>query len=187
MRNVLVYNQVSLDGYFTDANGDMSWAHRSDPEWNAYVRDNVKDSGGGELLFGRVTYAMMAGFWPTPAGKAAEPVVAEAMGRLSKIVFSRTLDKVSWENTRLVKTGPVEEVRRLKKEAGQTLVVMGSGSIVAQLAAHGLVDEYQLIVNPIVLGKGRTLFDGVERPFSLKLKSTRAFTNGNVVLTYGLA
>jgi len=177
---------VSLDGYFTDAKGDMSWAHRSDPEWNAYVRGNVQRADG-ELLFGRVTYEMMAGFWPTPAGKAAEPVVAEAMGRLSKIVFSRTLGKVSWENTRLAQTGPVEEVRRLKKEAGQGLVVMGSGSVVSQLAAHGLIDEYQLIVNPIVLGKGRSLFDGVERPFSLSLKATRAFANGNVLLTYAVA
>lgn len=90
-------------------------------------------------------------------------------------------------NTRLAQTGPVEEVRRLKKEAGQGLVVMGSGSVVSQLAAHGLIDEYQLIVNPIVLGKGRSLFDGVERPFSLSLKATRAFANGNVLLTYAVA
>ena len=112
MRRLVVFNQVSLDGYFTDSKGDMSWAHKNDPEWNAWVQDNAK--GGGELLFGRITYQMMASFWPTAVALETMPVVAERMNNLPKVVFSRTLDKASWQNTKLVKTGMLDEVRRMK-------------------------------------------------------------------------
>ena len=183
MRRVVVFNQVSLDGYFVDANGDMSWAHKTDPEWNAFAADNARNNGG-DLLLGRITYELMASFWPTPAAQQANPALAEGMNRLTKIVFSRTLDKVTWSNTRLMKGNLVEEVRELKQGTGNTLVVLGSGSIVSQLAQAGLVDEFQLVVNPIVLGKGRTLFEGVQERFALKLKSARTFQNGNVVLSY---
>lgn len=184
MRKVTVFNQVSLDGYFTDSAGDMSWAHRSDPEWNAFAADNARRNAGGVLLFGRITYEMMASFWPTPQAKAFAPDLAEDMNGLSKVVFSRTLEEVTWANTRLVKTDMLEEVRALKQGSGNHIAVMGSGTIVSQLAQAGLVDEYQMVVNPMVLGSGRTLFEGVTKPLSLKLTKTRAFTNGNVVLYY---
>ena len=103
MRRLIVFNQVSLDGYFTDSKGDMSWAHKSDPEFNAWTQENAK--GGGILLFGRITYEMMASFWPTPAAMETMPVVAKQMNELPKVVFSRTMDKASWQNTKLVKTG----------------------------------------------------------------------------------
>ena len=113
MRRLLVFNQVSLDGYFTDSKGDMSWAHKNDPEWNAWVQENAK--GGGVLLFGRITYQMMASFWPTAVALETMPVVAERMNNLPKVVFSRTLDKASWQNTKLVKTGMLDEVRRQRE------------------------------------------------------------------------
>ena len=182
MRRLSVFNQVSLDGYFTDSKGDMSWAHRNDPEFNAWTEENAK--GGGVLLFGRITYEMMASFWPTPAATQTMPVVAEQMNNLPKVVFSRTLDKASWQNTKLVKTGLVEEVRKMKKESGPGMVIMGSGTIVSQLTQAGLIDEFQLVVNPIVLGKGRTLFEGVKDKLNLKRTSTRTFGNGNTVLCY---
>src|SRR3954468_2554958 len=94
MANVLVFNSVSLDGFFTDASGDMSWAHKNDPEWNDFTRGNAK--GESTLLFGRKTYEMMAGFWPSPQAKQSFPEVAEGMNRQPKVVFSRTLDKASW-------------------------------------------------------------------------------------------
>ena len=184
MRKVIVFNQVSLDGFFTDSAGDMSWAHKSDAEWNAFAADNAKNNAGGVLLFGRVTYEMMASFWPTAQAKAFAPDIAEGMNSLSKVVFSRTLDEVSWANTRLVKTDMLAEVRALKQGSGKHIAVMGSGTVVSQLAQAGLVDEYQMVVNPIALGGGRTLFEGVEHPLPLKLTKTRAFTNGNVVLYY---
>jgi len=182
MRRLIAFEQVSLDGFFVDANGDMSWAHKQDPEWNEFAASNA--SGGGTLLFGRVTYEMMAGFWPTPAAMERAPVVAEGMNNMPKVVFSRTLEKASWKNTTLVKGDIVAEVRKMKKDPGPGMAILGSGSIVSQLARAGLIDELQIVVNPIVLGKGRTLFEGVKDKIALKLIKTRAFGNGNVVLCY---
>ena len=157
MRKLLVFNSVSADGYFTDKNSDMSWAHKNDPEWDEFVAENSQS--GGELLFGRVTYEMMASHWPTKEAHDTMPVVADAMNNLKKIVFSKTMKEASWKNTTLLKGDPVTEMRRLKGEAGEDMVIMGSGTIVSQLAQDGLIDEYQFIVIPVALGKGRTLFE----------------------------
>lgn len=182
MRKLLVFNSVTVDGYFTDKNGDMSWAHKQDPEWNEFVADN--SSSGGELLFGRITYEMMASFWPTPAAAKQFPEVAEHMNSLPKVVFSRTLDSVSWQNTRLMKGKLADEVRKLKQESGKDMVIMGSGSIVSQLALENVIDEYQVVVCPIVVGAGRTMFDGLKDKLNLKLTKSRTFNNGNVLLSY---
>jgi dihydrofolate reductase len=99
-------------------------------------------------------------------------------------VFSRTLDKVSWTNTKLVKGDLAAEVRKLKKESGGPMTILGSGSIVSQLTQEGLIDEYQLVLNPIVLGEGRTMFDGLKNNVALKRTATRMFGNGNVLLSY---
>jgi dihydrofolate reductase len=183
LRKLVVYNTVSLDGYFTDLNGDMSWAHKRDPEWQAFVSENA--GGGGELVFGRVTYDLMASFWPTPMAAGSNPIVVERMNSLPKVVFSRTLDKVTWRNTRLMTGDLAANIRGLKQEPGPDMVIMGSGSIVAQLATAGLIDEYQIVLSPIALGKGRTLFDGIEMRLPLKLTKSRVFGNGNAVLCYG--
>ncbi len=184
MRKLIVFNHVSLDGYFVDANGDMSWAKadHNDAEWNEFVSGNA--SGEGALVFGRVTYEMMASFWPTPVAMEMMPAVAEGMNRMPKVVFSRTLDEAPWNNTNLVKGDLAAELRKMKQEDGEDMAILGSGSIVSQLAQEGLIDEYQIVVNPIVLGAGRTLFDGVKEKLSLKLTKTRAFNNGNVLLCY---
>jgi dihydrofolate reductase len=182
MPKLVVYNTMSLDGYFTDSNGDMSWAHKKDPEWQAFVSENA--SGGGQLVFGRVTYDLMASFWPTPFAAQSNPVVVERMNSLPKFVFSRTLEEASWNNTTLLKGDLAAEVRKLKQEPGRNLVIMGSGSIIAQLADTGLIDEYQIVMSPIALGNGRTLFEGAKRKLPMKLTRSRAFGNGNVVLTY---
>ena len=182
MRRIIVFNHVTLDGYFVDMNGDMSWAHKQDAEWNAFVADNAK--GDATLLFGRITYELMASWWPTPAAIESMPVVAEQMNSLQKVVFSRTLDKASWNNTRLAKGDLAAEIRKMKKESGTDMMIMGSGTIVSQLAQEGLIDEYEIALNPIVLGKGRTMFEGVKDKQNLKLTKTRAFGNGNVFLCY---
>jgi dihydrofolate reductase len=182
MRKISVFNNVSLDGYFVDAQGGMNWAYRNDAEWTAFGAENAK--GNGELLFGRVTYEMMASFWPSPAAREANPTVAEGMNRMPKVVFSRKLEKVSWANTRLIRGDLVAEARKLKEESGPDMVILGSGSIVAQLAEANLVDELQLVVVPVVLGKGRTLFEGLKSERQLDLKRTRTFSNGNLVLWY---
>jgi dihydrofolate reductase len=165
-------------------NGDMSWAKNPipDAEWDAFGAENAK--GGGTLLFGRVTYELMASYWPTPLAAQNDPVVAKHMNSLPKVVFSRTLDRASWSNTKLVTDDMAAEIRRMKRQPGEDMAILGSGSIVSQLAQEGLVDEYQIVVNPVVLGAGRTLFDGVKERLPLKLTRTRAFGNGNVLLCY---
>ena len=182
MRKLSVFNQVTLDGYFVDLKGDMTWAHRDDPEWNAFVEDNA--SGGGTLLFGRRTYEMMASFWPTPAAREMAPLVADRMNNLPKVVFSRTLETASWSNTKLVKTDIAGEVRKMKKESGTNLVIFGSGSIVAEFTEADLIDEYQFVVNPLILGNGRSMFQGVKTRRPLRRTKTRLFENGNVLLCY---
>jgi dihydrofolate reductase len=182
MRKLIVFNMVSLDGFFVDSKGDMSWAHKHDAEWNAFVSGNA--SGSGVLVFGRITYELMASYWPTPMALQNSPVVAKGMNEMPKIVFSRTLDKASWNNTKLVKGDLAAEVRKLKKGPGPDMVILGSGSIVSQLAQQNLIDEYQLAVSPIVLGKGRTLFEGVKEKLNLKLTNSRAFGNGTVFTCY---
>jgi len=184
MRKLVVFNHVSLDGYFTDANGDMSFAHQDnqDAEWEAFVAGNA--SGGGMLLLGRITYELMASFWPTPLAAENMPVVAEQMNNLPKVVFSRTLDKATWNNTKLLRDDLPGAIQKMKKESGEDMVILGSGSIVSQLTQHGLIDEYQIIVNSVALGKGRTMFDGIKEKVPLKLTNSRTFGNGNVLLYY---
>ena len=183
MRRLTVFNSVSLDGYFTGENGDLSWAHKqADPEWNEFVAGNA--SGNGALLFGRITYEMMAGFWPTPAAQETMPDVADGMNRMPKIVASRSLGRPSWQNTRVIKGDLASEVGKLKKESAHDIVILGSGTIVSQLTQARLIDEYQLVVVPVVLGKGRTMFEGIAHPLALKPRKTRGFANGNVVLSY---
>src|SRR5262249_22215045 len=157
---------VSLDGYFTDDNGDARWAHQDDPEWQAFEMENV--CGEGSLLFGRITYELMVGFWPTEYAKERMPVIAEWMNNSPKFVFTRTLSTVAWNNTTLVKGDLAAEIQRMKSEPGPEMTILGSGSIVAQLAQARMIDEYHIVVCPIILGRGRSLFEGVQDKFLLE-------------------
>jgi dihydrofolate reductase len=184
MSKLVVFNSISLDGYFTDANGDMSWAHnpKKDAEWDAFIAGNA--SGSGTLVFGRKTYDLMASFWPTPMGLQSYPEVAAGMNAAKKIVFSRTLGSASWNNTRVVSSDLVGEIRKLKSEPGHVLAILGSGSLVAQLTEERLIDEYQVAVAPVVIGSGRTMFDGLKQKLSLTRTKSKAFSNGNVLMHY---
>jgi dihydrofolate reductase len=183
VRRLTAFENVSLDGFFVDAAGEMSWAHAGsdDPDFAAFVAANA--SGGGELLLGRKTYELMAAWWPTPMAREQDPAVAAGMNAMRKHVASRTLREPAWENTTLLAGDLAPAVRALVASDGPDLAILGSGSLVAQLAEAGLVDVVQLVVNPVVLGAGRSLFEGVP-PFRLRLESTRGFANGKVVLTY---
>jgi len=187
MRTISVFQQVSVDGYFTTKDGDSSWTHggADDDEYNKFVEGNAK--GGGALLFGRKTYEMMASFWPTPEAAKQFPVVAKQMNAMPKIVFSKTLERATWANTTLVKDDPATTVRALKREAGPPITIMGSGTIISQLARADLVDEYQLVVIPLVLGAGRSMFAGNDRRANLTLSTSRSFANGKVYLVYTCA
>jgi dihydrofolate reductase len=184
-RRLSVFNSISLDGRFTDGTSDMSWAHAPDPEWQQFTAENA--GGDAELIFGRKTYQMMAGFWPSAQAKQTMPEVAAGMNRMRKNVFSRSLSETSWENSRLVRGDLVGEVRRLKSEPGPGLLIMGSGEIVSQLTQTGLVDDFQLVTVPVVLGKGRSLFEGVTSRPRLELTKTRIFKSGKIVAWYDVS
>ena len=183
MRKLSVFNSISLDGYFTDKNSDLSWAHRRrDKEWTDFISSNA--SGDGEMLFGRVTYDMMKAYWPTPAAAEQMPVVANRMNSASKIVFSRSVKQSDWKNTRFYSGDIVDEVRRMKSQDAPDMIIMGSGSIVQQLTDARLIDSYQFIVTPVVLGAGRTMFERIREPMDLKRTAVREFANGNVLMQY---
>jgi dihydrofolate reductase len=180
MRKLRVFESISIDGYFTDASGDMSWAHagREDADFADWVSGNA--SSGGELLFGRKTYQMMEAFWPTPLAAQQMPAVAKGMNAARKYVVSRTIQP-TWSNTHLLKGDLVKAVRDLKANDGKGITVLGSGGVAAQLGEAGLVDEYQFVIIPVALGGGRTVFT---KGCKLRPLDQRAFRCGNVVVTY---
>ncbi|HTB59548.1 MAG TPA: dihydrofolate reductase family protein [Polyangia bacterium] len=180
MRRLRVFESISVDGYFCDAGGKMDWAHAGsdDAEFAAWVGGNA--SGGGELLFGRKTYQMMEAFWPTPMAARQMPAVAKGMNAARKYVASTTL-RPTWNNTQLLTGELLSAARDLKASDGPDVTVLGSGSVAAQLGAAGLVDEYQLVIIPVALGGGRTLFTAGRQ---LRLIDQRAFRCGNVVVSY---
>jgi len=184
MRKLAMFDSVSLDGFFTSPDGDMSWLHASEPnpEWEAFVAGNA--SGNGALVFGRVTYQMMAGWWPTPAAAKMAPQVAAGMNAMPKYVVSRTLTEATWNNTTLLKGDLATEMQALTASPGPDLVILGSGSLVGQLTELDLIDEYQVVVYPIIIGSGRSLFSGVTTKRRLVRTEERAFGNGNVFLRY---
>jgi dihydrofolate reductase len=182
MPRLTAFANISLDGYFAAADGDISWFKSDDPDWKAYTEENAR--GGGRLLFGRVTYELMASYWPTSIARQNDPALTERMNCLQKVVFSRTLDQVSWNNTRLVNDDLAGEVRKMKQDRGEDMVILGSGSVVSQLTQEGLIDEYQFVLHPVILGRGEAIFDGIREGRSLTLTGTRTFGNGSVLLCY---
>ena len=184
MPTLSAFMNLSLDGCFADRNGDMSEFHslHGDPEFRAFTEANAK--GGGRLVFGRKTYDMMAGYWPTAMAMQQNPIVAEEMNARRKIVFSRTMKDAEWANTTVLGGDLASEVKQLKALPGPDMVILGSGSIVAQLSEAKLLDGLELVVNPVVFGDGRKLMQGVAKTLDWKLTRSRAFANGAVFLAY---
>ena len=181
MGKVIAFNFVTLNGFFKGPGEDISW-HRHGAEENEWGAEML--ASGGTLLFGRVTYEMMAGYWSSPEAIKSDPSVAEGMNKADKVVFSRTLKKAEWSNTRLVKDNIGEEVKKMKQMPGKGMALLGSGSIVTQFADQGLIDEFQIMVDPVVLGDGTPLLKGINRKLDLKLTGTKAFQSGVVLLSY---
>jgi dihydrofolate reductase len=182
MGKLLVYNFVSANGYFKGPNEDISWAHQNpSQEEKDFAAENAQ--GGAILLFGRKTYQMMAGYWPSPEAKKNNAGVAEGMNKAEKIVFSKTLKKADWDNTRVVSGNIEEEVRKLK-QSEKHITVLGSGSIVNQLAEAGLVDEFQVMIHPVVIGSGTSFLKDIHKKIDLVLTKTRSFKSGIVLLCY---
>ncbi len=181
MRKIILFNMVTLDGFFEGPNHDISW-HNVDAEFNEFAIAQLKSADG--LVFGRVTYQLMASYWPTPAAIQDDRVVAGLMNRLPKIVFSKTLTKADWNNTKLVKGNIAEEIAKLKQQPGKDLLLFGSADLASTLTQLGLINEYRLMVNPVVLGAGTPLFKRAHSRLPLKLLGAKTFKSGNVLLTY---
>jgi dihydrofolate reductase len=180
MGRLSVFNFVTLNGFYEGPNRDISWHKDDDTEKNEFAVEAMKF--GNSLLFGRVTYELMASYWPTP--NAAGNPIAEGINKADKIVFSRTLKRAEWNNTRLVKDNIAEEIMRMKQMSGKTMTILGSGSIITQFSEQGLIDDYQIMVDPVALGDGTPIFKGIKKRLNLKLTATRTFKNGNVLLSY---
>jgi dihydrofolate reductase len=185
MRKVILSNMVTLDGFFEGPNKELDW-QIVDGENKEYAIDLL--SKVDALLFGRVTYQLMADYWPAAATNPSTPKsdleIADKMNNLPKIVFSKTLQEVKWNNSRLVKENIAEDISKMKQQPGKDMVIFGSGSIVSTFMQHGLIDEYRIIVNPIVLGNGNPLFKGINGKQNLKLLNTKVFDSGIVILFY---
>jgi dihydrofolate reductase len=181
MRKLVFFMLTSLDGYYEGPGHAIDW-HNVDAEFNKFAIAQL--DAVDTLLFGRVTYEMMAAFWPTDAAMKNDPVTAAAMNRLPKVVFSRTLASATWQNTRLVKDHLAEEVIKLKEQAGKDLIILGSSDLSVSLVQDGLIDEFRIMVNPVALGNGKTLFNGLPGWLKLELIKTRTFKSGNVLLNY---
>lgn len=181
MRKIIVSEMVTLDGFFSGPAGEIDW-HVVDEQFNEYaiaLLDRID-----LMLYGRLTYELMAGYWPSPDGLRDDPIIAGKMNATPKVVFSRTLHKADWSNARLVKDNLVQEVARLKQQPGKDIVIYGSGSLVSTLTQHRLIDEYMIIVAPVILGSGKTLFQGVTDRVHLKLLDSRSFRCGDVLMIY---
>lgn len=182
MRKLSVFNFISLDGCFEGAlSGDIGW-HSHDTESSGYAADMLAKNN--TLLFGRVTYDMMAGYWSSEEAKRNDPEVADGMNRAEKIVFSRGMQSAAWSNTTVLNEDIVDQVRRMKRSEGNDMTILGSGSIVTQFARQDLVDEYQIMIDPVVVGNGRKIFEGIEKTIRLQLTGTKVFRNGSVILSY---
>ena len=174
---------ISLDGFIEDANGDISWSY---PDEELHKHFNEQESLIDIHLYGRRLYETMAAYWPAvDANKNAtklEREYAKIWKSMPKVVFSKTLKKVDW-NSRLVSENIAEEVNKLKEQSGKTMSVSGAG-IAASFTKLGLIDEYWLYVNPVILGNGKSMFQQLQSKVDLKLIETRVFRSGVVLLSY---
>ena len=187
MRKIIVTMWVTLDGYIAGPNGEMDWVGQFYDEAMG-VYETALVSAADTLLLGRVTYQSFAGSWPkvpdNPGASPGEVVYARILNAMRKIVFSKTLDGVEWNNSQLVREVVPEDVERMKREPGRDMVIYGSASLAQTLTNLGLIDEYQLLVHPVVLGGGKSLFHGITNRKTLRLVNSKTHPSGVVLLTY---
>jgi dihydrofolate reductase len=189
MRNIIVSIFLTLDGCFEGPNKELDW-HVWDDEMEEYMSDFLNKVDA--ILLGRVAYQLLADYWPTAIPKLTmprnsgeeHPFIIERMNSLPKIVLSKTLDKVEWKNSTLIKENIKEEILKLKQRPGKDLVLFGGANIAFSLQQLGLIDEYRIILNPVILSGGNLFFKGIRDRLSLKLLNLRTFSCGNVLLYY---
>ena len=183
MRKTFLFMMVSVDGYFEGVNNDISW-HNTDEEFNDFAIGQLDEVD--TLVFGRRTYELMASYWPTTAGTNDDPKTAARMNSYKKVVFSKSPLKTNWENVQAYKEDVASVINTLKQQPGKNIAVLASSNLCLTLIREGLLDEVRLMVNPIALGNGTSLFTGLASRLDLTLISSRTFGNHNVLLTYNV-
>jgi len=181
MRKLISFMVITADGFTEGPEGEFDWPN-VDEGFNEFAVSQIHDLGA--LLFGRVTYEGMASYWPTPQALEDDPVVTDLMNRVPKYVFSHTLSSADWANTTLVSGEAGPAVAKLKEEDGYDLAVLGSAKLTASLIEQGLVDELRVMVNPVLLGGGVSLYSAITQRIPLTLLRTTVFPSGNVLLVY---
>ena len=185
MRNLVLFMHISLDGFAADVNRQLNFLSY-DEELMEYADELVKTVGSP--VYGRTTYQLMESYWPTILTKSDADQRslkhAQWVENVPKIVFSKTLTEVTWNNTRLVKDNIAEEVKKLKELPGQDLVIFGSPGLAANLMSLHLIDEYKLTVHPVIVGSGISVFKGNSTKSSLKLVDSNRLKSGVITLHY---
>ena len=182
MRKIIVSNLITIDGYFEGINQDLSWFITDNDFFDFAVKqlDEVDT-----ILFGRITYQQMAAFWPdAKADDAAMAAIKEKMNSLQKIVFSKTLENAEWNNSRIITEHITDEIIKLKQQPGKDMVIFGSGTLVSELTHLKLIDEYRLIINPVILGNGNPLFKSINEKVNLRLINMKVLDSGSVIMYY---
>jgi dihydrofolate reductase len=180
-----VFDFVSMDGFFAGPKGEIDWFKltEKDEKFDRYTGGRA--SGKSTLVFGHTTYTMMSSFWPTPEAMKTDSKMANVMINSPKIVFSKKFKSVkegpNWKNVTLFHEIKKDEILKLKGKTDMT--ILGSGNIVQQFAKLGLIDEYMLVIVPVILGAGKYIFNGVKKT-ELELLESRSFKNGAVVNRY---
>jgi len=180
MRRLIVSNAMSLDGFFEGSKKEIAW-FPVDEEFFGYAKDMLRRAD--TLLFGRATYEHMAAYWPT----APAEEIADKMNGLPKLVASRTLQEASWNNSKVIKANVAEEIAKLKQLPGKDIVLLGSSVLASSLLQEGLIDEYRVILAPLLIGRGGPLFKDISRQIKFKLEKTLLLKSGVIVLYYQTA
>ncbi len=187
MRKIIVTMWTTLDGFIAGLNNEMDWVGQYyDAAMGKYEDDMV--SSADTLMLGRLTYESFAGSWPhvpdNPNVSEGEKIYARKVNAMRKVVFSKSLEKADWNNSVLYRDIVPEEIIKLKQEPGKDIVIYGSASVIQTLTNYGLIDEYQILVHPLILGGGKPLFSNISQRVSLKLVKTDPRSSGIVVLYY---
>jgi dihydrofolate reductase len=181
MRKIYIFDMITIDGFFEGPQNEIDW-HTVDKEFNEFAERQLNETD--IILFGRVTYDLMAQYWPTEYAIKNDPIIEGKMNEIPKIVFSSTLEKADWNNTRIIKENIAEEVSQLKHQSGKELAIFGSSDLAATFIQSGLIDEYRIMINPVILGSGKSVFKGISDRHTLKLIKTKTFQSGNILLYY---
>ena len=181
MRTLASFILTSLDGFYEGPNGELDWPI-VDEEFNDFAIRQLDEAD--TLGFGRATYEHMAAHWPTDQAQANDPAITSRMNTKPKLVFSTVLERAGWANTTIIVGEAVEQIEKLKTTPGGELLLLGSAHLTAHLAAAGVLDELRIMVCPIAIGQGRSLFEGLKDRLALRTAHVKQFKGGNVLLTY---